>query len=133
MADGDVAVHEEAARVFRDRLRGRDPLDVVREVITHGSSAILDDSQYAQLRMRLGEALGISPNRDVFMVGSAKLGFSIKQGSRYRRFEDTSDVDVAVVSPELYCRLWAELRRFHRQGGSWPKDDLNHFKNDHLN
>jgi len=67
------------------------------------------------------------------MVGSAKLGFSIKPAKRYKPFSDDSDIDVAVVSPELYCRLWTELRRFDRQDGEWSRDYRNHFKNDHVN
>lgn len=126
-------LHAEAVRAFQGRLAGTEALEVVREMITHGSSAILDDQQYSKVRQRIGEALGISPNRDVFMVGSAKLGFSIKSAKRYHSFEDESDVDIAIVSEELYCALWSEIRKYNRDGGQWPsRDDRNHFRNDHV-
>lgn len=91
---------------FQQRLRaGAAPAAVVRESITHGSSAVLDGPTYALLREYVGSALSVSPNRDVYLVGSAKLGFSIKPRRRYGLFGDDSDVDLAVVSPAAYERL----------------------------
>jgi hypothetical protein len=126
-------LHAVALRAFQDRLGIAEPIDIVREMITHGQSAILNVQEYSYVRRSVGESLGVSPNRDVFMVGSAKLGFSIKAAKRYEPFGDDSDIDIAVTSPELYHTLWSEVRRFGRQGGAWPRDDRNHFKNDHLN
>jgi hypothetical protein len=133
MFEPDGAAHAAAVSAFKDRLRSASALDVVREVITHGAAAIIGDQDYTQLRQHVGGTLQVSPNRDVFMVGSAKLGFSIKPVRRYQPFSDGSDVDLAVVSPELYCRLWAEARRYGREGGMWDRDNRNHFKNDHFN
>lgn len=59
---------------------------------------------------------------DAIVVGSAKLGFAMlekppKEGRpykpAYRPYEPgASDIDVAVVSPVLYGKLWQELARF---------------------
>lgn len=124
--------HNERIAAFKERLRsGASAQDVVRERITHGSAVVIDDVRYAALRERTGSGLGVAPNRDVYLVGSAKLGFSIKPARRYMPFCDDSDIDLAVVAPALYERSWSESRRFRRQGGYW--DGLKQLKNDHLN
>jgi hypothetical protein len=81
MFEPDGAAHAAAVSAFKDRLRSASALDVVREVITHGaaaiigdhrrSSEIIGDQDYTQLRQHVGGVLQVSPNRDVFMVGSA--------------------------------------------------------------
>lgn len=122
-----------AVASFKELIGAAHAIDVVRQKITHGPSVIITEHAYSQLRTRIGGVLRVAPNRDVFMVGSAKLGFSIKAKARYRAFHNESDVDIAVVSPELYCAIWDEVRRFNRQAGHWDMDDRKHFKNDHVN
>jgi hypothetical protein len=124
-----------AVDAFKLRLseEGVTAMSMVRESITHGSSLVVPDDKFAALRDRAGTALQVAPTQDVFMVGSAKLGFSIKPKRRYMAFGDESDVDLAIVSAGLYKQLWDEARRFSRSGGFWDPDDKSHFKNDHLN
>lgn len=134
MDEPDGSKLQAALAHFQERLKsGLDPESIVREYITHGSSVVLDDPTYALLRSHAGRSLSVSPNRDVYLVGSAKLGFSIKPRRRYGLFGDESDVDLAVVSPAAYERLWTEARRHARQGGLWEGDTRNHFRNDHMN
>lgn len=74
------------------------------------------------LRERARSVFGLTGQQpiDVIVVGSAKLGFSIlekrgRDGYRpaYRSYEPgVSDIDVAVVSPALYGKLWVELARY---------------------
>ncbi|MFI7469956.1 hypothetical protein [Nonomuraea sp. NPDC049646] len=118
---------------FRQALKQHpDPLRVVREFITHGPCVAITRDKHAELREAVAAELQVHPNRDVYTVGSAKLGFSIKPDHRYRVFGDTSDVDVAVVSPDLYNQLWREARKFQAAKGLWPRDQLKSFKNGHL-
>lgn len=127
-------VLEGALSEFRTRLAsGSSAESIVREFITHGPSVVLDGQTYTLLREYVGETLKLSPNQSVFLVGSAKLGFSIKPARRYGLFGDYSDVDLAIVAPPLYDRLWSEARRYSRRGGLWENDSKAHFKNDHFN
>src|SRR5262245_53541540 len=99
----DDSASQAALNDFRDRLAtGATAESIVREFITFGPSAVLDGQTYARLREHAGQALGVSPNQQVFLVGSAKLGFSIKPERRYGLFNDDSDVDLAIVSDALY-------------------------------
>ena len=50
----------------------------------------------------------------VYIVGSAKLGFSPKPGQYFKHFSDESDVDVAIVSKDLFARIWHEVHQMER-------------------
>ncbi|TQJ89995.1 hypothetical protein FBY22_0763 [Streptomyces sp. SLBN-31] len=118
---------------FREGLKRHSaPLGIVREFITHGPCVAIDRPTHAALRETVASALGVHPNRDVYTVGSAKLGFSIKPKARYRPFGDTSDVDIAVVSPEIYADLWREVRAFKSERGIWKPEQEDRFKLRHF-
>ncbi|SCG55644.1 hypothetical protein [Micromonospora halophytica] len=46
----------------------------------------------------------------VQLVGSARLGYSLNPKKNFRRFHESSDLDVAIISPELFDQAWGELR-----------------------
>lgn len=46
---------------------------------------------------------------DIRVVGSGRLGFSLKPGRNLRSFGDTSDIDVVIVNPGLFDELWVAL------------------------
>ena len=56
-------------------------------------------------------------------MGSAKLGFSISPSKRWRPFGDRSDIDVAIVSHDLYQTVWHEVYDYSVSGADWPKKD----------
>jgi hypothetical protein len=58
-------------------------------------------------------------HQDIFVVGSAKLGFSISPKKRYRLFGDQSDIDIAIVSHDLYERVWHETHEYMNSGAYW--------------
>ena len=74
---------------------------LVQRHITTGPSFLLDDDQYHLLRARVAAKLALYSN-EILMVGSAKLGFSIVEKQRYRPFGEKSDIDLAVVSSQLF-------------------------------
>ena len=117
---------------FRELVRAKDPMSVVRQVVTHGSAVMVTDEKYVSLKEAVADALGVNANQNVFMVGSAKLGFSIKKKCRYESFSELSDIDIAVVTPTTYEQLWLEARRLNRPEILWSSDDRNHFRNDHF-
>ena len=48
---------------------------------------------------------------DIRVVGSGRLGFSLKPGQNLKSFGDTSDIDVIVVHAALFDELWLALLR----------------------
>ena len=53
-------------------------------------------------------ALGVR-TAEVLVVGSASTGFSLSPDAYPRAFHDYSDIDVAVVSEELFDTVWKSL------------------------
>jgi hypothetical protein len=53
-------------------------------------------------------AIGVD---DLAIVGSGRMGFSLKPDNNLRAFRDTSDVDVVIVNPDLFDALWYNLLR----------------------
>lgn len=106
-----IAPEEIAA--FSERIKNERPEAVVESSILTGSVRVFGekDTEYsAVLKKHLADELKI-PEASVLVVGSAKTGFSLSPKKFPNVFSDESDVDVAVVSAELFDRLWLALVR----------------------
>ena len=58
---------------------------------------------------------------NVIIVGSGKLGFSIKPNKRYVEFGEDSDIDIAIISPKLFEEIWDEVTLYIENNISYPK------------
>ena len=107
---GDILVH---------------PADyIIQRYITHGSPYILDDTPYFQLKDAVASHFSIHPT-NVYMVGSGKLGFSIKPSRRYQKFGEKSDIDLAIISGEMFERIWKDVFQYQSEIGDWwQKSDV---------
>ena len=99
--------------------------EIVRKHITFGESRILQPNSYLELKSVVADHFKIHPN-EVLIVGSAKLGFSISEDLpkgkvRYRTFSDSSDIDVAIISPKLFDDIWKLLFDFVENKNFWSK------------
>jgi hypothetical protein len=95
---------------------------IVRRHVLFGDCFSLNEDQHFELKQEVADHFEIHPN-EVYVVGSAKQGFSIAPTKRYRSFSDTSDIDVAVVSPSLFDRIWLDVFRYKVSGGYWDRED----------
>ncbi len=73
-----------------------------------------DLGAYVSWKTELGVRLAIDP-RAIAIVGSASLGFSLNPDKSFKAFDDSSDVDVAVVSYRFFESAWDHLRRLGAQ------------------
>ncbi|MFG0322125.1 hypothetical protein ACF8EF_07260 [Pseudomonas sp. zjy_15] len=105
---------------FKKDLSNLSSLQIVRKYIFAAESHILTTDQHYQLKERVCEHFNVEYN-DVIMVGSGKLGFSIKPNRRFEAFGDESDIDIAVVSTRLFEKVWTEAYAFKKGGAYWPK------------
>ena len=103
----------------------REPLDerIVNSKIFHGGCYALNEEQHFTLKERIAAQFSLSAHQDIFLVGSAKLGYSIAPRKRYRPFSDTSDIDIAIVSHDLYQRVWHEAHTYADSGADWLKKE----------
>lgn len=96
---------------------------MVRKYVIMGDCYKLNLDQYIDLKGEVAEHFKINPN-EVVLVGSAKLGFSIAPKKRYTPFnEDKSDLDIAIISPQLFDRIWFQVFRYWSDGNRWPEWD----------
>jgi hypothetical protein len=89
-------------------------LDVVQEYISFGIPYIFqgNESLYFDLKRTIANHFTLSP-QEIIVVGSAKLGFSIAPQKLFKKFDDDSDIDVVIISEELFEVYWKELLDFN--------------------
>ncbi len=105
---------------YKEDLSGLSPIEIVRKHIIYGESCILSQDRYFDLRSEIADHFQLHPN-EVLVVGSAKLGFSIVPDKLYRPFGDESDIDVAIVSSNLFDAIWESIFIYRHEGGYWPE------------
>jgi len=114
--------------IFKGDLPKLTNSEMVNKYYLSGASYALNDTYHHKLREEVATYFNLAFT-DVFIVGSAKLGFSIKPERRFMPFGDESDVDVTIISKDLFEKVWHEIHIFQKNGGYW---DLAPFKNYHF-
>src|SRR3954451_10579709 len=97
--------HRRRVEEFQHDLQHMDPLKVIRKHITTGASAVLPAATYYELRDEVADHFQLHPS-DVIIVGSCRTGFSLKPSKRYAPCRYSSDVDIAIISPERFDAYW---------------------------
>lgn len=110
------------AAEFREALKTTPPMDIVSSYITcpdPGPNVTQASIEFASELIREKFNLSKSSGLSLIIVGSAKLGFSFTESRtpkfkpRYRSYDpENSDIDMAVVSPELYEKLWSSISQY---------------------
>lgn len=110
---------------FKKDLTHLNDTEMVNKYYLSGTAYIFDDNHQYRLRQTVADFFSIDYT-NVFIVGSAKLGFSIKSARRFKPFSDRSDIDIVLVCTSLFEEIWREVFAFEKNGGFWPK--INKFK-----
>lgn len=87
-----------------------DIIDFARKYIIHGIPHVFEsrEDEFFEFRNRISKHFFVDYYQ-VYIVGSGKLGFSYLKGTE---FSYDSDIDVAIVSEELYDRYLKYIRKF---------------------
>ena len=101
---------------FRDALTSMAPLAFCRHhlfdpqawVFT-AASGLDAAGSYHDFRVTVADAVDTNPN-NVAIIGSGKYGFSMAPAKAMQPFHELSDIDVVIVSPELFETIWADIR-----------------------
>ena len=81
--------------------------------------AALSLDAYHKLRLEIKKHFGLESIFDVFLVGSGRLGFSIKPQSEYKLFNDESDLDIVVISKSMFEKYWKKMRDYDFNLDKW--------------
>lgn len=92
------------------RVPEEDILNFTRKYVIHGTPYIFKDkeNEYYDFRKRISEKWNISFH-EVFITGSAKLGYSYHKN---KKFDENSDIDVAIVSSDLFNEIMLRIEEF---------------------
>lgn len=88
-------------------------VDFCRRRTLHGTPAVFsgDEDTFYAFRKRIAEKFKINFH-EVFVTGSAKLGFS---PHKRKQFDLESDIDVAIISSALYDRIMSSIHDYQME------------------
>lgn len=110
---------------FKASLRHGADVALDQHVLRHDCSLVGTEIEQG-VRESIAVEFGAAVDH-VYVVGSAKLGFSPKPGQYFKHFSDQSDIDVAVVSSDLYTAIWHEVHQMDRAGEFYNRDKFAHY------
>lgn len=101
---------EELLELVRNSNSIDDYLKIVRKYIIHGIPFVFKDNTdaYYEFREMIAKRWNVRFN-EVLILGSGKLGYSYHKDSV---FSTESDIDVAIVSKDLFEDFYLDLRDF---------------------
>lgn len=70
-----------------------------------------DQNLYVLWKSKLAEMIEVD-GRAITLIGSASIGFSLNPDKNYRKFDNESDIDVAIVSAHHFELAWHTVRNF---------------------
>lgn len=84
--------------------------DILSKYILCGEPYIFggDVGQYSRLKTQIAKHFSIEIIK-IYMVGSAKLGFSIAKTKLWKPFDDDSDIDMVIISENVFDQFWENL------------------------
>ncbi len=85
---------------------------IVQKYLCNGSSPILNDEEIFEIKFSIANKFKIHPN-EVIITGSGKLGFSIAPQKLFNDFNENSDIDVAIISNNVFDEFWSDLLDFN--------------------
>lgn len=108
---------------FRSDISDLDNKALLDRYFYSTSGPVLNNKDQAKLRRLVSDKMDVSV-RDVILVGSAKLGFTIRPKQNrpiFSHFGDSSDIDIAIVSGPLFSKYWQLSFQFWTERGDWRK------------
>jgi len=111
--------------------RNMTELDIVQKHIIHRSPFIFHEDLYYSLKKIIADKYGIHYN-NVKMIGSAKLGFSIAPNKLWKEFDDSSDIDMAIISEDIFETFWKQMHEYNLNISARSESEernFNKFKN----
>ncbi|WP_175916797.1 hypothetical protein [Burkholderia sp. BCC1638] len=121
---------------FKKILRERAACDIVPEYITSGDPGPVvtkEALEFVVEQTRIVFQIPSDASVKPIVVGSAKLGFSFTEKikpeykPRYRAYQPgVSDIDLALVSPLLYVKVWKDIAVYgsNQTKFPWRSQDL---------
>ena len=114
--------HLDRVEKFKMDLDALDLREIVRKHITTGMPAAIHADDYYELRRDVALEFGLHPNA-VILVGSCRMGFTLKLERRFQPFQAGSDLDLALVSSEQFDSYWDGVFQFACSDLAWKETE----------
>lgn len=126
MPEVDITVEiEERIATFKGALQNGVEAALNDHILRHDCSIVGAEIEQGIRACIAAEFGGVVD--DIYVVGSAKLGFSPKPGQYFKHFSDQSDIDVALISSTLYAEIWHEVHQMDRVGEFYSREKFSHY------
>lgn len=98
------------------------PSEFVSRYLFEDVPVLFERDMLAWVRWKtdLAALLDVDP-KDIVLIGSACIGYSLSPGKLLKKFSSASDVDLCIVSPHHFDVAWRTLRRHNPAWLSQPK------------
>jgi hypothetical protein len=115
---------------LKKELKGANADEFCRDVLFSPNSWLFDEAEdeslsgtYNDFRSAISVATGV-PEGEIRLVGSSRFGISMspRPEKLFREFDDSSDLDVVIVSEELFSEIWGEFLNAYYGGYGWIKN-----------
>jgi hypothetical protein len=98
---------------FQERIRASTPPVLAGEYLLAPTAHVFESPEsYSTFRGKVSALFGATET--IAVVGSGNWKFSLNPEKSFRKFGQHSDIDVAVISRDLFNGFWEEMRFQHR-------------------
>lgn len=115
---GNYEIDDNISRFKSDLLNKESSIDdIINKYIMFGTPYIFKDKegQYYALISKIAEFFDVS-QREIFIIGSSKLGFSISPKKLWKEIDwnekEDSDIDVVVISDKKFDEYWKSILEY---------------------
>jgi hypothetical protein len=112
--------------LFKEALLANGIEQVLDDFILKPNLSILGAEMESSLVSRVCQNFKVDAP-SIFLVGSAKLGFSTKPGQYFKHFSGKSDIDIAIVSKPLFTQIWQEVFEMELAGEYFDFAQFKHY------
>lgn len=126
-------IDKEIAEFKKELIREQNLSEFINKRIVFGVPYIFKENElnYFNLKRKLVEFFNVS-YRNIFIVGSSKLGFSIAPNKLWKKIDEDSDIDVVIISNDLFEYYWKRILEFNSKSIPISKNErqisfLNYF------
>lgn len=101
---------------------------IIDKYLLFGTPYIFKDYEdgFYELKHEVADFFSVSQT-NVFVVGSAKLGFSIAPQKNYKFFNEDSDIDIAIIDKDVFLRYWKMLYNYNITCRAWSTDESKNY------
>ncbi|GLJ04288.1 hypothetical protein [Bacillus sp. YKCMOAS1] len=107
--------------------------EIIDKYLVFGTPHIYSNQEvlYYNLKQKVASFFNVN-QRDIFMIGSSKLGFSISPSKLWRHIDGDpkkdSDIDLVIISDVIFDKYWKSIFSFIEKTIPTSNIDENHVK-----